>query len=360
MRVGVALSRQACASTTPPSPPLAVSAVVRRFADNHMNPKPSVAALGPLQSAMESLSGGEPALLTPAHAAYLRAALATGHVQKAHTVAKVPVFQVQSRQDGMHYTDALLYFYYAGSALCAYQDWRAAVQAFTCALAFPATALSSIVVAAYKKFVCASLLHSGSVSPLPRHTSSTVSKTVSKHAQAYTMLAKAFQSLNDVAVGTVIAENTAAFQGDSNLGLVMQVLASLKQRRVLKLTNTFLTLSLADIAEKAELESPAAAEAELLSMIQDGKLRATIDQRVGMVTFGGEGQAYATPAEVSRLTQRIATATDVARHFSSLSKTVEVSDEYLERKITSQSADAGQGGVGGGAGADADVQGMTG
>jgi hypothetical protein len=51
---------------------------------------------------------------------------------------------------------------------------------------------------------------------------------------------------------------------DGNMGLVKQVLASLPARAIQRLTRTFLTLSLTDIAAHAGLPSAAAAEAAIL------------------------------------------------------------------------------------------------
>jgi len=48
------------------------------------------------------------------------------------------------------------------------------------------------------------------------------------------------------------------------VGLVKQVLASLPVRSIQRLTRTFLTLSLSDIATNVGLGSAAAAEAEIL------------------------------------------------------------------------------------------------
>ena len=57
------------------------------------------------------------------------------------------------------------------------------------------------------------------------------------------------------------------------MGLVKQTLAAMKRQRVKKLTLTYLTLSLADIAEKTGLESQQVAEATVLDMVWDSPAR---------------------------------------------------------------------------------------
>jgi COP9 signalosome complex subunit 3 len=52
---------------------------------------------------------------------------------------------------------------------------------------------------------------------------------------------------------------------DGNLGLAKLVVASLTTRNIQRLTTTYLTLSLADIASRVGLPSPEAAEMHILA-----------------------------------------------------------------------------------------------
>lgn len=54
---------------------------------------------------------------------------------------------------------------------------------------------------------------------------------------------------------------------DSNLGLVKQVLSSLYKRNIQRLTQTYLTLSLQDIANTVQLETAKQAELHVLQMV---------------------------------------------------------------------------------------------
>lgn len=55
---------------------------------------------------------------------------------------------------------------------------------------------------------------------------------------------------------------------DCNFGLAKRAIASLQRRKVAHLTHTYVTLSLADIAAKAQLDSPEQAERHVLSMVR--------------------------------------------------------------------------------------------
>lgn len=60
--------------------------------------------------------------------------------------------------------------------------------------------------------------------------------------------------------------NTGILQ-DGNMGLVKLVLAGRTKRAIQKLTQTFLTLSLADIAQQVGLENASEAESHILRSV---------------------------------------------------------------------------------------------
>lgn len=54
---------------------------------------------------------------------------------------------------------------------------------------------------------------------------------------------------------------------DNNLGLAKQVIASLYKRNIQRLTQTYLTLSLQDIADTVQLDGQKEAELHILQMV---------------------------------------------------------------------------------------------
>lgn len=54
---------------------------------------------------------------------------------------------------------------------------------------------------------------------------------------------------------------------DGNIGLAKQVVSSLYKKNIQRLTKTFLTLSLSDVASRVQLASPAEAEKYVLRMV---------------------------------------------------------------------------------------------
>ena len=64
-----------------------------------------------------------------------------------------------------------------------------------------------------------------------------------------------------------------------------QVKDSLLKTSIKRLTKTFLTLSLEDVASRVGLSSPKDAERWLVIMIEEGSIHATISQKDGEFSF---------------------------------------------------------------------------
>lgn len=91
---------------------------------------------------------------------------------------------------------------------------------------------------------------------------------------AYQDLANACQANNTEAARAAVAKHEALFTRDKNLGLANQVLASLYKNNIQRLTKTFLTLSLADVAARVQLSGVEAAERYILNMVRTLRITA--------------------------------------------------------------------------------------
>ena len=74
--------------------------------------------------------------------------------------------------------------------------------------------------------------------------------------------------------------------------MARQAYQALFEQNIQRLTKTYITLSLADIADKVKLSSPAEAERRVLKMIEEGKVFAAISQQDGMVVFKDPPEVY--------------------------------------------------------------------
>ena len=140
---------------------------------------------------------------------------------------------------------------------------------------------------------------------LPKYTSPIVAKFLKPLCYAYTDIFNAYHQNNVDELRTVVAKYREIFESDSNLGLVNQVVKTQVRSNIKRLTKPFVTLSLADVANRVGLEHPNMAEQEIIEMIREGCIHATISQQDGMVSFDHNPESYSSP-EVLQLVEGIA------------------------------------------------------
>jgi COP9 signalosome complex subunit 3 len=128
-----------------------------------------------------------------------------------------------------------------------------------------------------------------------------------------------------------ITTHEDAFKSDNNLGLARQVIASLYKRNIQRLTQTYLTLSLQDIADTVQLDGPKEAELHILQMIQDGEIFARINQKDGMVSFQEDPEQYNTSAMTMRLNLEIHNIVRLAKKLTSVDEQVSCDQVYLSK-----------------------------
>ena len=96
----------------------------------------------------------------------------------------------------------------------------------------------------------------------------------------------------------VISKHIEVFRRDTNYGLVKQVKESLYKKSIQRLTKTFVTLSLSDVASRVSIvpsnnvAASKVAEKLILSMIDSGEIFARINQKDGMVIFEDSPEKY--------------------------------------------------------------------
>lgn len=131
----------------------------------------------------------------------------------------------------------------------------------------PAMAVSHIMLEAYKKYILVSLILHGKVQNIPKYTSQVVGRFMKPLSQPYHDLAVAYGTNNSEELRTTVTRYGDTFTRDQNMGLVKQVVSSLYKKNIQRLTKTFLTLSLTDVASRVQLPGPADAERYILNMV---------------------------------------------------------------------------------------------
>lgn len=121
---------------------------------------------------------------------------------------------------------------------------------------------------------------------LPKYPSQVIARFLKPLCQPYQELATAFNNSTCEDVRTVINKHSDTFVRDQTMGLVKivssfffcfskispinkiyQVSYSLYKKNIQRLTKTFLTLSLADVAHRVQLPSALDAETYILNMV---------------------------------------------------------------------------------------------
>lgn len=160
-----------------------------------------------------------------------------------------------------------MYYYYGGMIYAAMKNYQRALYFFEVAVSTPALAMSHIMLESYKKYILVSLILHGKIVAIPKYSSQVISRFMKPLSHAYHELANAYGTTQTEDVRQVVTKYRETFVRDTNLGLVKQVTASLYKKNIKRLTKTFLTLSLADVASRVQLSGPAEAEKYILDMV---------------------------------------------------------------------------------------------
>jgi COP9 signalosome complex subunit 3 len=123
------------------------------------------------------------------------------------------------------------------------------------------------MVESYKKFILVSLLIYGKTATISSNASSIVQRSMKSYCQHYFDFGAAFDKREGDKLVALQKQHEDSFNKDNNMGLVKQCIASLTRGNIERLTDTYLTLSLSDIAEAGNLKSSEEGESVVLRMV---------------------------------------------------------------------------------------------
>jgi len=293
-------------------------------------------AIAPLAAAIAA-ARPSPDHLTPQHAMLFQCCLLAKCFNAALPVLLQPVYEVDPSTTGLKSRDFLTYCYYGGMCFVGLRRYDEAANLLLHAITAPASAVSAVVVAAFKTFTMTSLIGGGVVPSFPRFTPPVVQRNLKALCVPYFALSDAYKTRSGEQLGKVAKIHEAAFAADGNSGLLALVVKSLVKRNVQRLTQTYLTLSLADIASAVHMQGGAAeAEKQVVCMIEAGEIFASISQRDGMVSFHDVGtDQYSSVAMAAQLDGEIREAMAMSDRVRSVDEAVKCDKTYLA-KISSE------------------------
>jgi len=275
--------------------------------------------------------------LTPVHADALQLCLLSKCYAAAVPLLASDLLQVDPAKTALTATDFLLYCYYGAMVCIGRKVYSRALELLLQALTAPTLVANAITVNCFKKYVLVSLIHSGHLPSLPKFTPTKVRAWSEVEAKAYQDLASAYATHNMDRLRKVAEQHGQTFIQDNNVGLVKLVLSSMPMRNIQRLTQTYVTLSLQDIAKTAGLAGPEEAEAYILRMVASGEVHARINERDGMVTFLEDPEQFCSAVMAQRLDAAIKQSQGLAEKVQAVSEALAVDRSYLNKLVMKES-----------------------
>jgi len=297
-------------------------------------------AIRPLRDAIPKLQPTAECL-TLAHKSFAMVCLKAKMYHLALPVIEQRLVEVDPKKTGLAPRDILLYFLYSGRLQIGAKNFVAASDCFQQALTMPCSCVHAIMVELYKKYVLASLLATGSAPVLPKYTSQLVQRHVKNLCSMYDALATAYATNSRTQLQKAVDDNIEKIRGDGNEGLVKQCLAKMTTGNVARLTQTYVTLSLVDIARSVELPDAHAAEMKVLDMIAQKQIFASINEADGMVSFLEDPEEYNTNAMMERLDGEIRSSAELHTVLSGLNKDLACDHDYIAKTAAKEGSAAG-------------------
>jgi len=140
-------------------------------------------------------------------------------------------------------------------------------------------------------------------------------------------------------VHRVAALHLEIFQKDGNLGLVKQCIQSIYATNIKRHTQTYLTLSLKDIAESVKLPTIQDAQKAVLRMIENSEVHAQINQRDGMVAFEEDPEHYDTNAMMNKLDDQIKKIITVDRRLRAVDNQIALTPLFVQKMMGHERGD---------------------
>lgn len=274
--------------------------------------------------------------LTSVHADLCQLCLLAKCFKPALEILEIDITAISQEGGQMDAKYFLLYYYYGGMIYLAVRNLERSLYCFEVAVTTPALAVSHIMLEAYKKYILVSLLLNGKVQNIPKYASQVVTRFIKPLSQPYHELANAFCSNSSTELCATAAKHHETFNRDHNVGLVKQVVSMLHKKNIQRLTKTFLTLSLSDVASRVQLAGPCDAERYILHMIEDGQIYATINQKDGMVVFKDEPDKFSGIEVLRGLESQLAACVELDKQVTTMDEEIQVNPQYVKKASGAQ------------------------
>nr|CAG4638397.1 EOG090X04TU [Cyclestheria hislopi] len=286
--------------------------------------------IAPLIKAIQKIRLNE-TQLTSIHSDLLQLCLMAKNLKPAIQFLDVDITDISLENGHFDPKHFLLYYYYGGVIYASLKNYQRSLYFFEVALTTPASAISHIMLESYKKYILVSLILHGKVIPLPKYTSQMVNRLLKPLSSVYHEIATVFATNKSSALEGVLNKHMELLQRENNWGLAKQVQQSLYKKIIQRLTQTFLTLSLNDMALRVQIPNVHEAEKLVLTMIEEGEIYASISQKDGMVLFHDNPDKYDTTNTVERLQKEVSYCMDLDAQVQKMEEEICVNPQYVKK-----------------------------
>ncbi|XP_019161663.1 PREDICTED: COP9 signalosome complex subunit 3-like [Ipomoea nil] len=299
--------------------------ICKRFKEQVILLEAPIRGVAPMLTAIQKLQLSTEQLTT-LHPDFLLLCLLTKCYKIGFSILGDDIFEIDQPKD------FFLYCYYGGMICIGQKQFRKALELLQNVVTAPMSTLNAIAVEAYKKYILVSLIHLGQFSTsFPKYTSSVAQRNLKNYSQAYLELANSYSTGKISELETCVQTHKDKYQSDNNLGIVQQVVSSMYKRNIQRLTQTYLTLSLQDIAITVQLSSPKEAEMHVLQMIEDGEIYANINQKDGMVRFLEDPEQYKTCEMIEHIDSSIQRIMMLSKKLNDMDERMSYDPSYLAK-----------------------------
>lgn len=289
-----------------------------------------------LREAADKLSPA-PDVLNPVQTDFLAVCLEAKCYKLAATwIRNNRRLQVDPKATALTGTDVHVFYHYSALTFIGVKDYRAAIQCCRLALAVPAPSpgyFFEVSTCTFKLYILLNLLVFGTVPPGLKFSSYQISR-LRKNASEYMELAHAYERRDRKRVEQVFISSREYFEKQGHLGLVKQVLAALSKELIARLTNSFVTMKISDVAWRGGLPNETAAHAILIDMIRDGKINASIDDRKSIVRFMDNDVADENAIARNLSSGYMNDCVNIVQRVESFREEMESDPNYLMKEVT--------------------------
>lgn len=301
-----------------------------KFTQCLVDRKQAIRGIGIISCAIQKIQLA-PSQLTSIHGDLCQLCLLSKCMKPALSYLNVDTTDISKEGGQFDAKHFLLYYYYGGMIYTALKNYDRALYFYEVAITTQSMAVSHIMLESYKKYILVALILHGKVPSLPKYTSQVVGRYIKPLCQHYHDLATSYSTNNPDELRTVVNKHTDTFARDNNMGLVKQCITSLYKKNIQRLTKTFLTLSLSDMANRVQLSCPKEAEKYVLHMIEDGEIFATINQKDGMVCFHDNPEKYNNVSMLLMLDKEMQKCIELDEKLREMDREVSMNPQFVQK-----------------------------